>query len=67
VDVQLRVAIAGQVVQEQAGGQAVAVAPLPGAGRMVSGAGVGGVTLQPRDGFARGVHQRGLDRIGARV
>ena len=34
---------------------------------MVPGAGVGGVPLQPRDGFARRVHQRGLDLIGARV
>ena len=67
VHVQLRVAVAGQVVQEQAGGQAVAVAPLPRAGRMVPGAGVGGVPLQPGDGFARGVHQRGLDLVGARV
>ena len=67
VHVQLRVAVAGQVVQEQAGDQAGAVAPLPRAGRMVPGAGVGGVLLQPGDGFARGVHQRGLDLIGARV
>ena len=67
VHVQLRVAVAGQVVQEQAGDQAVAVAPLPRAGRMVPGAGVGGVPLQPGDGFARGVHQRGLDLVGAGV
>ena len=67
VHVQLRVAVPGQVVQEQAGGQAGAVAPLPRAGRMVPGAGIGGVLLQPGDGFARGVHQRGLDLIGARV
>ena len=67
VHVELRVAVAGQVVQEQAGGQAGAVAPLPRAGRMVAGAGVGRVLLQPGDGFARGVHQRGLDLIGARV
>ena len=67
VHVQLRVAVAGQVVQEQAGDQAGAVAPLPRAGRMVPGAGVGGVPLQPGDGFPRGVHQRGLDLIGARV
>ena len=67
VHVQLRVAVAGQVVQEQAGDQAVAVAPLPRAGRMVPGAGVGGVPLQPGDGFARRFHQRGLDLIGARV
>ena len=49
VHVQLRVAVAGQVVQEQAGDQAVPVAPLPGAGRMVPGAGIGGVPLQPAD------------------
>ena len=67
VDVQLRVAVPGQVVQEQAGDQAVAVAPLPRAGRMVPGAGVGGVPLQPGHGFPRGVHQRVLDLIGARV
>ena len=67
VHVQLRVAVPGQVVQEQAGDQAGAVAPLPRAGRMVPGAGVGGVLLQPGDGFARGVHQRGLDLISARI
>ena len=67
VHVQLRVAVAGQVVQEQAGDQAVAVAPLPRAGRMVPGAGVGGVPLQPGHRFACRVHQRVLDLIGAGV
>ena len=67
VHVQLRVAVAGQVVQEQARGQPGAVAPLPRARRVVAGAGVGRVLLEPGDGFARGVHQRGLDLIGARV
>jgi hypothetical protein len=67
VHVELRVAVAGQVVQEQAGDQAVAVAPLPRPGGMVPGAGVGGVLLQPGDGFAGGVHRRGFDLIGAVV
>ena len=67
VDVQLRVAVPGQVVQEQAGDQAVAVPPLPRARGMVPGPGVGGVLLQPGHRFARGVHQRGLDLIGAGV
>ena len=47
VHVQLRVAVAGQVMQEQAGDQAVAVAPLPRAGGMVPGPGVGGLPLEP--------------------
>ena len=67
VHVELRVAVSGQVVQEQAGGQAGAVAPFPGAGGVVPGAGVGGVLLQPGDGFAGGVHQRGLEFVGAGV
>ena len=67
VHVELRVAVPGQVVQEQAGDQAIPVTPLPRAGGMVPGAGVGGVPLQPGHGFARGVQQRGLDLIGARV
>jgi hypothetical protein len=67
VHVQLRVAVAGQVVQEHAGDQAIPVAPLPRAGRMVPGAGVCGVPLQPTDGFAGGVHQRGLEFVGAGV
>jgi hypothetical protein len=67
VHVQLRVPVAGQVMQEQAGDQAVPVAPLPRAGRMVPGPGVGGVPLQPRHGFARRLHQRVLELVGARV
>ena len=67
VHVELRVAVAGQMMQEQAGHQASTVTPLPRAGRMVPGAGVGGVPLQPGDGLAGGVHQRGLDLVGARV
>ena len=54
-------------MQEQAGDQAAAVAPLPRAGRMVPGAGEGGVALQPGDRFAGGVHQGGLDLVGAGV
>ena len=67
VHVQLRVAVAGQVVQEQAGDQAVAVPPLPRAGGMVPGAGVGGVPLEPADRFARRLHQRVLDLVRPRV
>ena len=67
VHVELRVPVAGQVVQEQAGGQPAAVAPLPRARRVVAGARVGRVLFQPRDGFPRGVHQRGLDLVGAGV
>ena len=67
VHVQLRVAVAGQVVQEQAGDQAVAVAPLPRAGGMVPGAGVGGVPLEPAERFARRVHQRVLELVRPRV
>jgi len=67
VHVQLRVAVAGQVVQEHAGDQAVPVAPLPRAGRVVAGAGVGGVPLQPGDRFAGGVHQCGFDLVGADI
>ena len=47
VHVQLRVAVAGQVVQEQAGDQAAAVPPLPRPGGMVPGPGVGSVAVQP--------------------
>ena len=65
--VQLRVAVPGQVVQEQAGDQAVTVAPLPRAGRMVPGPGVGGVPLEPADGFPRRVHQRVLELDRLRV
>jgi hypothetical protein len=54
-------------VQEQAGDQASAVPPLPCTGGVVPGAGVGGVLLQPGDGFAGGVHQRGLDFVSAGV
>jgi hypothetical protein len=39
VHMKLRVAVPGQVVQELAGGQAAAVAPLPGSGGVVAGAG----------------------------
>ncbi len=67
VHVQLRVAVAGQVVQEQAGDQAVAVPPLPRAGRMVPGPGVSGAPLQPAQGFARRFHQRVLDLVRPRV
>jgi hypothetical protein len=67
VHVELRVAVAGQVVQEQAGDQAGAVAPLPRPRRVMAGAGVGGVLFQPRDGFAGGVHQRGLEFVSAGV
>src|SRR5262245_50848917 len=67
VDMELRVAVAGQMMQEQAGDQTGAVAPLAGAGGVVPGAGIGGVLLQPGDGFAGGVHQCGLDLIGAGV
>jgi len=67
VYVQLGVAVAGQVVQEQTGGQTAAVAPLPRAGRVMAGASVGGVLFQPGDGFAGGVHQRGLDLVRAGV
>jgi hypothetical protein len=54
-------------VQEQAGDQAVAVAPLPRAGGMVPGPGVGGVPLQPADGFPGRFHQRVLELIGPRI
>ena len=67
VHVQVRVAVAADVVQEHAGDQAVTVPPLPRPGRMVPGAGVGGVPFQPGDRVARRVHQRGLDLIGPRV
>jgi hypothetical protein len=67
VHVQVRVAVAADVVQEHAGDQAVAVAPLPRAGRMVPGPGVGGVAFQPGDSLAGRVHQRGLDLVRARI
>ena len=67
VHVELRVAVPGQVVQEQAGDQAVAVPPLPRAGGMVPGPRVGGVPLQPGHRFTRRVHQRVLDLIRACV
>ena len=67
MDVQLRVAVAGQVVQEQAGSQAPAVPPLPRDRGMVAGAGVGGVPLQPGHRFARRFHQRVLDLVRLRV
>src|SRR6185437_13768955 len=67
VHVELGVAVAGEVVQEQAGGQAVPVAPLPGAGGVVARAGVGGVLLQPADRFPSRRHQRNFDRVGAGV
>ena len=67
VHVQVRVAVAADVVQEHAGDQAVTVAPLPRPGRMVPGPGVGGMAFQPGDSVAGRVHQRGLDLIGPRV
>ena len=67
VHVQLRVPVARQVMQEQAGGQPGTVPPLPRVSRMVAGARVGGVLLEPGDGFAGGVHQRGLELVGAGV
>ena len=47
VHMQLRVTVAGQVVQEQAGDQAAAVPPLPRLRRMVPGPGVGGMPVEP--------------------
>jgi hypothetical protein len=67
VYVQLRVPVAGQVVQEQAGDQAAAVPPLPGPGGMVPGPGVGGMPVEPAHRLPRGVHQRVLQLIGAGV
>ena len=67
VHMQVRVAVAADVMQEHAGDQAVPVSPLPCAGRMVPGPGVGGMAFQPGDGLARRVHQRALDLIGPRV
>jgi hypothetical protein len=67
MDVQVRVAVAADVVQEHTGDQAVPVPPLPRAARMVPGAGVGGVPFQPGDRVAGRVHHRGLDLAGARV
>ena len=67
VDVQLRVSVAADVMQEQRGGQAVAVAPLPRRGGVVAGAGVGGVRFQPADRFARRLDQRVLDLLRLRV
>jgi hypothetical protein len=64
---QLRIPVTGQVVQKQAGDQAGAIAPLPRPRRVVTGARVGRVLFQPRDGFARGIHQRGLDLVRAGV
>ncbi len=67
VHVQLGVAVAGQVVQEQAGDQAVPVAPLPRPGGMVPRAGVGRLPLEPPERLPRRVHQRVLELIGPRV
>src|ERR1019366_5295935 len=63
VHVDRRVAAAGQMGQEQAGDQPPAVPPLPAAGGMVTGPGVGGMLVEPADGFARRVHQRVLQLI----
>ena len=63
VHMQLRVAVAGQVVQEQAGDQAAAVAPLPRPGGMVPGPGVGGVLVEPAHRFPRRFQQRVLELI----
>ena len=63
VHVQLRVPVAGQVVQEQAGGQAAAVPPLPRPGGMVPGPGVGSVAVQPGYRLPRRVQQRVLQLI----
>jgi hypothetical protein len=74
VHMQLRVPVTGQVVQEQAGDQTAAVAPLPRLGRMVPGPGVGSVPLQPVHRFPRRFHQRvlqlvrpGVERVGLSV
>ncbi len=64
VHVQVRAAVAADVVQEHAGDQAGPVPPLPRPGRMVPGASVGGVPFQPGDGTAGRVQQGGLDLIG---
>ena len=67
VHVQLRVSVAADVMQEQRGGQAVAVAPLPRRGGVVAGAGVGRLAFEPADRFACRLDQRVLDLLRLRV
>ena len=67
VHMQLRVPVAGQVVQEQAGDQAAAVPPLPGPAGMVPGPGVGGMPVEPAHRLPRRFHQRVLQLIGPGV
>ena len=63
VHMQLRVAVTGQVMQEQAGDQAAAVPPLPRPRGMVPGPGVGGMPVEPGHGFPRRLHQRVLQLV----
>jgi hypothetical protein len=67
VHVQVRVAVAADVMQEHAGDQAIPVPPFPRPRRMMPGPGVGSVPFQPPDRVPRRVQQRGLDLIGPRV
>ena len=80
VHVQLRVAVAGQVVQEQRRGQPVTIPPFPGRRAVVAGAGehpgrqrdpctvriaLAALPLQPGDCITCSIHQCTLDRVGA--
>ena len=67
VHVQLRVTIAGEMVQEQAGDQAAAVPPLPRPHGMVPGPGVGGMAVEPAHRLPRRFQQRVLQLIGPGV
>ena len=63
VDMQLRVAVPGQVVQEQAGDQAAAVPPLPCPRGMVPGPGVSGMLVEPAHRLPRRFHQRVFELV----
>ena len=67
VDVQLRVPVAGVVLQELRDDELVRVDPPPGAAAVVPDPGVAGLVLQVLDRRPRPGHHRLLDRRGVRV
>jgi hypothetical protein len=67
MDMQLRIPVAGQVVQEQAGDQTGAVPPLPRLGGVVPGPGVGGMLAEPGHRRAGRFQRRLLQFVRAGV